>query len=280
LTPLIHALSWLFSSLSLPAARRCGRTLGAVLALTSSRRSEILHRIQSSLGVSLGAAKGIYRGMYRNLGMTVVEFFRLPRMTELELRGQIQFAGLEHSPPAGTPFIALVAHTGNWEWLAASTPMMTGHPMSVVVKALKPEGLNRWVAAARSRWGTRILDRRGSARDLLKVLKAGEGLAFILDQNTKRNRGVFVDFFGEQACTSDGLSQMAALTGVDTYPVFCRRLPDDTLLVTIQAPIAAPQRAPEAVREHTQRCTRTIEAFVRAHPEQWIWMHRRWKTRP
>jgi len=278
LTPILLVFSWFFSIMPLTAARSVGRGIGRLAGWLSPRRHEILKRIQKALGVSRVEAAQIYRRMFLNLGMTVAEFFRLPRMTEEELRDQVMIEGLEHSPPSGTPFIALVTHTGNWEWLAAATPALIGHPLTVVVKALKPDSLNRWVLRTRGRWGTRFLDRHGSARDLIKVIKAGEGLGFILDQNTKRNRGVFVDFFGTPACTTDGLSQIAALTGVDTFPVFCRRMEDHRLLVTIQAPIPAPPRTPEGILAHTRLCTRHIEDYVREHPEQWIWMHRRWKT--
>jgi KDO2-lipid IV(A) lauroyltransferase len=219
--------------------------------------------------------------MYRHLGMTMVEFFRLPHMSEQELREHIRFTGLENAPPPGKAALALVAHTGNWELLGASVPLVIHSPLSVVVKALKPESLNQWVTQVRVRWGTRILDRRGSARELLRVLNRGEILGFMLDQNAKRNWGVFVDFFGKPACTSDGLSQFAAMKQVLTYPVFCHRRADLRLQVEFFPPLPPPaNKEPEEILSHTQACTRRIEEFIRRYPEQWIWMHRRWRTRP
>lgn len=258
-----------------------GRGMGRTAALFGRRRKEVLDRIQSCLGVGLAEAKAIRKGMYLNLGMTAVEVLRMPYMDEAEVRSRIRYAGTEKTPPRGTPSIGLVAHTGNWELLAATTSFFIDNEMNVVVKAQKPESLNEWMIKIRSRWGTKIHDRRGSVREILRVLKNGEILAFILDQNAKRNWGIFVDFFGMPACTSDGLSEIAARTGVDTYPVFCRRLPDHNLLVTVHDPIPPPKsREPEEIRAHTQACTKAIEDFVRAHPDQWIWMHRRWRTQP
>ena len=258
-----------------------GRAMGAVISVIAGRRREILERLQICLGVDPREAKRIRASMYRNLGMTAMEFLHMPAMTEEELRGLIRFEGLEHVPPVGTPCIGLVAHTGNWEVMAASTSFFFENPHHVVVKALKPPALNEWVNRVRQQWGTTVHDRRGSARELIKVLRRGEILAFVLDQNAKRNWGVFVEFFGEQACTSDGLSQMAALSGANTCPVFCRRLKDHSLLATVHPPLPPPpDRDPESIRAHTALCTREIEKFVRAHPDQWIWMHRRWRTRP
>lgn len=219
--------------------------------------------------------------MYRNLGMTAAEFLRMSRMGEGEVKSLVRFEGLENVPPPETPAIGLVAHTGNWELMAASTSFFFARPLHVVVKALKPPALDQWVNRVRQRWGTTIHDRRGSARELIRILRRGEIVAFVLDQNAKRNWGVFVDFFGEPACTSDGLSQLAALSGAVTCPVFCRRLEDNTLLATIYPPIPPPpDREPASILAHTALCTEKIEEFVRAHPDQWIWMHRRWRTRP
>lgn len=281
MTPFLNAISWLIGRLPLRGALALGRGLGFAFSCLGRRRKEVIHRIAECLGVDFPEAARIRSRMYRNLGMTAVEFLRQPHMTAQEVRAHLQFEGLEHVPPEGTAALALVSHTGNWELLAAASPLYYPNPLHVVVKALKPASLNTWITRARSRWGTTIHDRRGSARDLLKVLNQGNLLAFILDQNAKRNWGVFVDFFGKPACTSDGLSQLAAMKALNTYPVFCRRLEDHRLLVTIRPPLPPPAgRTPEDILAHTRACTEEIERFIRRYPDQWIWMHRRWRTQP
>ena len=280
MTPLLKSLSWIFGHLPMRVVLAAGRGLGAVSCLFARRKHEVLSRIQDCLGVDEPEARRIRRGMYENLGMTAVEVLRQPHMRDEEVRRRMHVEGGEKLPEKG-PVLLLVAHTGNWELLAASAPLLSGMPLHVVVKKLKPASLDAWMLCTRTKWGTRILDRRGSVREILRVMRDGEFLGFILDQNAKRNWGVFVDFFGKPACTSDGLSEVAARAGAPTYPVFCRRLPDHDLLISVGDPIPAPQaRSPEAIQAHTQRCTAEIEAFVRLYPEQWIWMHRRWRTQP
>ena len=274
-------LSRLFSLLPLPAARWLGRGFGRLLGGFSSRKREIQQRISACLECPPREARRIYWRMYACLGMTVVEFLRLPHMADEELRDQLTFADPGRIPPHDTQFLLLVAHTGNWEWLAAATPLLTGFPLHVVVKELRPPSLNAWVLQARGRWGSRFIDRRGSAKTLLRILKSGDPIGFVLDQNAKQNWGVFVDFFGQPACTSDGLAQLAALSGLPTLPVFCARQPDHRLQIEIGEWIPPPpDRSEAAILAHTQACTQCIEEFIRRHPDQWIWMHRRWRTQP
>lgn len=234
------------------------------------------------LGVEQAEANQIMRRMYRNLGYTVSEFFRMPHMSESEITRHLVFNQIERFPEKGTGYIALVAHTGNWELPAAAASLYGLDSLHMVVKSLKPPSLNQWVCKVRSRWGTHIHDRRGSSRDLLKVVKAHEPLVFVLDQNMKRNWGIFVDFFGKPACTTDGLAHLAAISGYPIYPVFCRRKWEDhTLVVEVGEQIPGPaDRSPEEVHRVTAACTKAIEAFIRENPEQWIWMHRRWRTQP
>jgi KDO2-lipid IV(A) lauroyltransferase len=279
LTLLLNILSRFFGSVPLPVALWIGRGIGRVAHVFSRRKREIRARIRESLDVDVAEARRIERGMYSNLGMTIAEFFRMERMSEEEMRSHVRFENLERLPlDCGT--IAIITHTGNFELQAAASRLYISRPLNVVVKSLRPESLNNWITRVRTHWGVRIHDRKGSFRELLKVIKRGENLAYILDQNAKRNWGVFVDFFGKPACTSDGLAQMAALSGNPIFPVFCRRLPDHHLLVTVGEEVPGPKdRSPEEIHRVTAACTKTVEDFIRKHPDQWIWMHRRWRTK-
>ncbi len=280
---LLRALSWFAGRLPLAWLLAWGRGLGSFLALCSaSRKREVLERIQECLGVSPAEAVRIRKGMYRNLGMTVAEILRLPYVSQEELAGHVRFAGLDNlrvSTEEG--LIALTAHTGNWEFMGATTPLFTGRNLHILAKNLKPASFNAWLNQARARFGTQVLDRRGALRESLRILRDGKVLGFMLDQNAKRDWGVFVDFFGREACTSDGLAQIASMTGAPIYPVFSRRLADGGILVEVGPPVQGPaNRGPEEILRVTRECTRRIEDFIRAYPDQWIWMHRRWRTRP
>ncbi|WFB37923.1 lysophospholipid acyltransferase family protein [Kiritimatiellota bacterium B12222] len=260
-------------------SQSCGKAIGFMAWLVNSRKQEILERIESCLEVDTPTAKGIQKRMYLNLGVTVAEFLRMPHMKDQEVRDLISYQNAE-LVPEDRKFIALVAHTGNWEILAATTPFFGYGNMNVVVKSLKPEKFNEWLCKVRSRWGTKYHDRHGSSRSLLRVLKTKEPLGFVLDQNTKVNMGIFVNFFGKPACTSDGLAQLAAISGYTILPVFCRR---DTqtlkLIVEVGEAIRGPEdRSESEILRVTQECTDKLETFIRKYPDQWIWMHRRWRT--
>lgn len=268
--------------LPLGAARHLGAGLGKCLGLFSTRKAEIRERIMHCLEVDRTEARRIMRGMYANLGMTVLETLRLPKTKSGELLREIEYRGAEKLEACHHAYIAAVAHTGNWEWMAAAATPKLGAELNVVVKALKPESLNRWITDCRSKEGTRVHDRRGSSRTLIRVLRQGKPLGFMIDQNAKRNWGVFVDFFGTPACTTDGLATLAAIADKPIFPVFCRRDPHTrSLVVEIGEEITRPRdRSPEEIRRVTAEATRALEDFIRRYPDQWIWMHRRWRTRP
>ena len=277
---LLNSISWVFGHLPLRIVHLLGAGIGFLAWVFNFRKQEITERICECLDVDSREAKGIQRRMYRNLGLTVAEFFRTPYMSESELKGLLTFKNSERLPE-DHKFIALVAHTGNWELPAAATQLYGLGNLNIVVKALKPESLNTWIYNVRSRWGTRVHDRNGASRKLIKVLKTGEPLAFILDQNAKHNWGVFVDFFGKPACTSDGLAQLAAISGYEIRSVFCHRdSKTRKLIVEVGDQIKGPvDRSPEEIERVTAECTQKIEDFVRKYPDQWIWMHRRWRTK-
>jgi KDO2-lipid IV(A) lauroyltransferase len=112
------------------------------------------------------------------------------------------------------------------------------------------------------------------------VVKKNEPLGFMLDQNMKKNWGVFVDFFGKPASTSDGLAQLSAMSGYHIHPILCRRDPQTRKLIAeVGEQIPGPKdRSDEEILRVTAECTHKIEEFIRSYPDQWIWMHRRWKT--
>lgn len=282
MTWLLNSLSWVFGRLPLRTAQNLGAGIGFIAYVCSRRKQEVDFRISESLGVESSEARKIQKRMYRNLGFTVAEFLRMPHMKKEEVQELIEYHGREKIPE-DEGFIALVAHTGNWELMAAATAFLDP-PMhlNLLVKPIKPQSLNDWITRTRSCWGNTIHNRDGASRNVVKLLKRGENLGFILDQNARRHWGIFVDFFGKPACTYAALGQLAALTGRPIFPVLCRRDPETRkLIITVGEEVPGPKdRSEEELRRVTQTCTRRLEDFIRAYPDQWIWMHRRWKTRP
>jgi KDO2-lipid IV(A) lauroyltransferase len=282
LTWLLHSLSWIFGKLSLRGAQNAGAGIGFLAYLFSPRRREVDLRISECLGVDTSEARKIQKRMYRNLGFTVAEFLRFPYMSADEVRGLIEYEGTGRLPTDEKGFIAMVGHTGNWELMAAGTGFLDPPVhLNLLVKPIKPDSLNDWINKVRSCSGNTVHDRRGASKEIFRVLKRGENLAFVLDQNARRHWGMFVEFFGKPACTYAALAQLAARSGSPVFPVLCRRDPETRKLrVSIGQEVPGPRdRSEEELRRVTQECTYRLEEFIRAYPDQWIWMHRRWKTK-
>lgn len=195
----------------------------------------------------------------------------------------IRVEGLEHLQRAMLAHgraLVLTAHVGNWELLAVAH-RLTGYPLAVVVRPLDSPWLNALAARLRRRSGAQLIDKRGALKPVLRALAGGRMVGILLDQNAARREAVFVPFFGRAASTSKSLALMALRTGSPVVPIFIRREAAGGHCVTILPGLPVPARADEgAMIELTRRCTATIEAAIRATPEQWLWVHDRWRTRP
>jgi KDO2-lipid IV(A) lauroyltransferase len=223
-----------------------------------------------------------------NIARSFVELCTLSSLTRADLLALADVEGFEHFEAAqrvlpGGGVIALTAHLGNWEFLAA---VMAAHgiPITVVHRARGNPLFEQLVGGLRAVGGAELLPRGSAARGALKALRAGRVVAMPLDQNASRREGVFVPFFDRLACTRDGPARLAMKLGAPVLPVFIERI-GDTMRHRVHAwrplelvPEGADREA--AVVENVARMTAVIEAAIRRTPDQWIWTHRRWKTRP
>lgn len=220
--------------------------------------------------------------MYAHFGKCAVEVRWLRRHGRAYAGARIRWDGrgvIDRLLEAGRGALLLTAHTGNWELLCTTTPL-NGWPVAIVAKAVKNRYADAWVNRRRGRFGLRVLPARRSYRACVRTVRDNGLLGFVLDQNMIRTEGVFVEFFGRPACTTPGLAHLAARTGTPVVPVFGSRDAAGRHLVEVGAALDPPAGTDEpALREATQAYTRLIEAFVRAHPEQWTWGHRRWRTK-
>jgi len=282
---IVRALSWLCARLSQPQVQRMGRALGWLLGSgLRVRRGEVQAALQRCFPEKTPAdVRAVADGMYRHLGTLLIEGLRTGHMDLAALSEEVDFSGFDKGMQIlsqGRGLIVLTAHVGNFE-LLAMLAALKGAPLTVITKALKPKWLNDWWIETREKFGVKMLPARNSYRYCQETLKANGVLGFILDQNMKRNRGIFVNYFGRPACTSPGLAILSAQTLSPVLPVFMLREPDGRHRVHVFDPLPPPERTDkEAIRQATQAYTTIIEQFVRAHPEQWIWLHRRWRTQP
>lgn len=224
-------------------------------------------------------------GCYRNLGRVVWALARAHRFDKANISDWIRYEGYEHYQNAlhqGRGVLFLTAHLGCWE-LSSNAHALFGNPMTVLVRPLDNPLLDRLVERRRTRHGNRAVAKQSSAKEVIQALRANQPVGILADQNTAGDDGVFVDFFGVPASATKGVAQLAMRTGAAVIPGFAFWNPQRRRFVLhFGAPVTmrdTGNRDADVV-ENTQRCQSAIEQAVRAHPDQWLWIHRRWKRRP
>jgi Kdo2-lipid IVA lauroyltransferase/acyltransferase len=174
--------------------------------------------------------------------------------------------------------IVLTAHINNYEYLAAWSARHV--PLSIIAKPVRPRWLGALIQAKRAEAGIHELPHKGGFRAVLRALEDGRCVGFILDQNMLYRNGVCVTYFGQPACTAESLAAASARTQAPVLPVFLTREGTKQRVVHGDVIEPPPNDHPTTLQDYTQRYTNVIEAQVRQEPESWIWMHRRWRTRP
>jgi len=270
----------------LPLALWLGRRVGDVVYTAMPRRRRIA---LSNLGRAYpelpeAERRRLARRAAQHLGMTLVELPRLLTAPLDETLARIRLDGIEHlhaAMQAHGRALVLTAHLGNWEILCAAH-RLTEYGLSVVVRPLDARWLDAVAVKLRRRTGVDVIDKRGALRPVLEALRRGRMVGILMDQNAARREGVFVEFFGHPASTSRSLALLAVRTGTPVVPIFARRAAGTGHTVVIRPALPAPSsNDPEAaVVELTARCTAEIERAIRQAPEQWLWSHDRWRTRP
>ena len=236
-------------------------------------------------GKSTAERQQILRRLYRNLGWLLAEFCQMRHYTPETARSFIRYEGLEHYLAArdeGKGVLILTGHLGAWE-LSSFYHSLMGYPMSIVIRRLDNPLVDSLVNQIRCLHGNQVLHKDDFARGLLASMRRGETVGILMDTNMTPPQGSFVDFFGQSACTGTGLARIAMKTGARVLPGFL--LWEETTgqyVLRFGAPLSlATSGDVEAdVIANTALFTRVIEDYVRQYPDQWLWVHRRWKTRP
>jgi KDO2-lipid IV(A) lauroyltransferase len=225
------------------------------------------------------------RGVYRSLGWQLAEFCRMRRYTEANTRSLLRYEGFEHFAQARDKrrgVLIVTGHLGAWE-LSSFYHSLMGHPMSMVIRRLDNERVDRFVNGIRCLHGNKVLHKDDFARGLIGAMRRGDAVGILMDTNMTPPQGVFVPFFGVPAATASGLARVAEKTGAAVLPGFLLWHADEGKYVLHFYPEVAIQQSGDGeadALENTALCTEAIERVVRAYPEQWLWVHRRWKTRP
>ena len=268
-------------------ALAAGKGIGALarLVLPHLRR-----HAQTNLQLALpqlddNARAQIERGTFRNLGRALGEAAQFPKLNRDNIASVVVYEGLEnylHAVAQKRGVILLTGHIGAWE-LSVYAHSIYGYPMSFLARRVDNPLVERLAENNRSRFGNRSIDKKGSLREVLKTLKAGGVVGILADLNSSREEGVFVDFFGLPACTTAGVATLALRTGAVVLPGYIlwdeqqkiHRLCFEPEIETINT-----GNQKEDIVTNTARYTKVLENVIRRHPDQWLWIHRRWRTRP
>jgi len=229
--------------------------------------------------------RAVLRGVYRGLGWQLVEFCRMARYTAKNLQGWIRTEGLEHYLAArdrGKGVLVLTGHLGAWE-LSSFYHSLMGYPMGMVIRRLDNRLLDEFVNGIRCMHGNYVLHKDDFARGLMMAMRKGETVGILMDTNMTPPQGVFACFFGIEACTASGLAHVALKTGAAVLPGFMVWEPAGcgyALHFGPELKFARTGQTKEDVLAATQQCNDVLESWIRRYPDQWLWIHRRWKTRP
>lgn len=228
---------------------------------------------------------GILRASYRNLGRLLGEFTQFHKLTSENIRDLVRYEGLEHylsAVEAGRGVIFLTGHIGAWE-LSAYAHALFGHPLNVLVRPIDNELVNAAVEGYRSASGNRIFGKSAGLKSFISALKKGETVGILADVNLQRHQGIFCDFFGVPACSTPLVAALALRTGAVVVPGYLVwNEAEGKHVLTFENPVEPPLPGTDeaSVAAATAAYQKALESVIRRHPDQWLWIHRRWKTRP
>ncbi len=236
-------------------------------------------------GLSAGERRCIRHGVYRNLGRVAFALAKLPIWSPRKVQRHVAFAGLEHFRAAqakGRGVLLLTAHLGNWELGAIAHAAVVG-PLHVMVRPLENRQVDRLVESLRRSHGNGVIAKRNAAREVLRVLASNGTVGILADQNALHEEAVFIRFFGVTASANKGFAKLALRSGAAVVPSIARWDPAGRSHIVEYGPeidilrTSSPARDVEA---NSQRFQRALEDRIRRYPEQWLWIHRRWRTQP
>ncbi len=282
---------WLFVHLVGMLPRRAARAVGSAIGgiafhgLGRLRRVGVVNLRLAFPEMPEAGREKVLRSVYRNLGALLAEFCLMPRYTPEVASRFIRYEGLENYLAAreqGKGVLVLTGHLGAWE-LSSFYHSLMGMPMGMVIRRLDNPLVDAFVNRIRCQHGNRVIHKDDFARGLIASMRAGETVGILMDTNMTPPQGVFVPFFDVQACTASGMARIALKTGAAVVPGFLLWEESERQYVLRFGKELEVVHSGDAERDavtNTAAFTAAIEGMIRQYPEQWLWMHRRWKTRP
>ena len=265
-----------------------GELLGLLLHYVwKSRRTIAVDNLKKSVALNVlsisESPEEVIKESFRNLGRSFVEIVKVYCGTGRTILEKTVIRGMDNFEKArakGKGVILITGHCGNWELLAILSSYKVA-PLSVVVRPLNNPYLNTFLLKARSRFGNRVIDKKGALRAILATLKDGGMVGILMDQAVLPDEGYVVGFLGRGAWTTKMPALLARKTGAPAVPAFIRRTGEGhEIIVHPEVSLSSKSSQEEAVREDTQRFSGFVEEYIRQNPSQWLWIHRRWKRVP
>ena len=283
----VRSLLGAIGALPLETSMRFGKAVGRFLA---KRFPKLKKTARRNLEIAFPEmpqeereriAEGTFESLGRHLGF--VSHFRKFKLERV--RGLVDVVGKEHFDEAhatGRGILFFTGHFGSWEVFNLLPPAF-GYGMNILVRRIDNPLVENFVDSMRTRFGSVTLDKTKAARRMFRALENGELLGILADLNVQEKEGVFVDFFGVPASTTTSIAKLAIKTNAIVLPAFAVwEESKNKYVVYLEPPIeyAPNDNSPENVRALTQKITTVVEKYVRKYPEQWLWIHKRWNTRP
>ena len=276
------ALVRVLQALPRGAVEALARGVAALAYALGVRRRVALDNLAQALPERTeGERRAIARAAYANMARVVVDALRTLGAPREQLLAEVEvedFGAVERALAGGRGLLVATAHLGSWELFGAA--MAQRIPLHAVVRPLRG-GLNAHLVEARERAGLRLIPGRGALSAMVAALRRNEVVAMLVDQAIGGKHALFVPFFGRPAATTPALSMAALRTGAPTLVVVALR-EAGRLRFRVEGPFEVSDTGDRArdMFEHTARVTAALERIIRAAPEQWLWLHRRWKLQP
>ena len=279
---LMRALVWLLGSMPLSWSRRCGTVFGHLCYAVARRRRKIaMDNLKLAFPeMPLPEREKLSRQVFDNLGMLIFEILWSCKLDKKSFSRYFRIEGREHIDSAfskGRGVLTLSAHFGNWEALSV-VGAMVGYPATALYRPLDFPPLERLVLKLRTRFGARSIPRKKAFRQIIQTLNEKQMIGLLFDQHVTKKEGVYVNFFNHPVSTSKGLAQLALKTEAPVLPLFLVREKEGFCAQCLpEIPLIRTGDKFNDVKLNTEQYNRVIEEMIRRYPEQWLWVHRRWR---
>jgi KDO2-lipid IV(A) lauroyltransferase len=228
--------------------------------------------------------RSIAKKNFQNLGMSAIEFFRIPKMDVETFKKKVKIEGMEEVQKIlknGKGILLLLSHLGNWELMGLMSKVL-GDPIAVIARPIKKnKWVNDMVAEVRKEAGLEVIPTEKASQKVIRALSENRLVGILIDQRAKKSEGVWVDFFGKKAPSTPALAVLAMRTGTPVLPVFMIRngYRKHRLLIKEPLQLVDTGNIKKDVETNTQLMNHALESIVRQYPDQWFWVHRRWERK-